>query len=291
MGWLLFYSVISKEKMTFFVQAFVHPSCDTLTTTTSNQRQRQRQLQIKKRRLDSTATTTTTTTTAFMSNSLFEQPSADYSFLDGTSIDHPLLLAATSTTTTTTTNFGESAVTSFEPILNVPALVTFLFITTIFTALILRTNQVEDAVRLRKQRLEELRILKTKEISNDVGSSIVSSEDVQKSLHLYEDAVQREESLRQIVPGVRIVPPSSNDRKEEEASLIAKQLLGKDYNIGREKRVDEYDDEEQQRNNNGKLPNVAIGILFMVGLSQVGLLAFLNFGFAADANNSLFNKL
>ena len=275
--------------MTFFVQAFVHPSCDTLTTTTSNQRQRQRQLQIKKRKLDSTATTTT----AFMSNSLFEQPSADYSFLDGTSIDHPLLLAATSTTTTTTTttNFGESAVTSFEPILNVPALVTFLFITTIFTALIVRTNQVEDAVRLRKQRLEELRILKTKEISNDVGSSIVSSEDVQKSLHLYEDAVQREESLRQIVPGVRIVPPSSNDRKEEEASLIAKQLLGKDYNIGREQRVDEYDDEEQQRNNNGKLPNVAIGILLMVGLSQVGLLAFLNFGFAADANNSLFNKL
>ena len=277
--------------MTFFVQAFVHPSCDTLTTTTSNQRQRQRQLQIKKRRLDSTATTTTTTT-AFMSNSLFEQPSADYSFLDGTSIDHPLLLAATSTTTTTTaTHFGESAVTSFEPILNVPALVTFLFITTIFTALILRTNQVEDAVRLRKQRLEELRILKTKEISNDVGSSIVSSEDVQESLHLYEDAVQREESLRQIVPGVRIVPPSSNDRKEEEASLIAKQLLGKDYNIGREQRVDEYDDEEQQRKNNGKLPNVAIGILLMVGLSQVGLLAFLNFGFAADANNSLFNKL
>ena len=97
--------------------------------------------------------------------------------------------------------------------------------------------------------------------------------------------------MRQIVPGVRLVPPSSNDRKEEEASLIAKQLLGKDYNIGREKRVDEYEDEEQQRKNNGKLPNAAIGILFMVGLSQVGLLAFLNFGFAADANNSLFNKL
>jgi hypothetical protein len=269
--------------MTFFVQAFVHPSCDRLTTTTSNQRQRQRQLQIKKRKLDST-TTNTATTAKFMANSLFEQPSADYSFLCGTSIDHPLLLA----TSTTTTNFGEP-VTSFEPILNVPALVTFLFITTIFTALILRTNQVEDAVRLRKQRLEELRILKSKEISNDIGGGTVTSEDVQKSLHLYEDAVQREESLRNIVPGVRIVPPSSNDRKEEEASLIAKQLLGKEYNIGREKRVDEYDDEQQQRNSNEKLPNVAIGILLMVGLSQVGLLAFLNFGFAADANNSWLN--
>jgi hypothetical protein len=284
--------------MTFSIQAFVHPSsCDRLTTsistvtTTSNNNNnnrrreeryanhRQNQLQMRKRKRFST-------TTAFMT-----QPS-DYSFLGGASVDHPLLLATTATAPTTTNFVGEPAVTSFEPILNVPALVTFLFITTIFTALILRTNQVEDAVRLRKQRLEELRILKSKEISNaGVGSGTVSSEDVQKSLHLYEDAVQQEETLRNIIPGVRIVPPSSNDRKEEEASLIAKQLLGKEYNIGREKRVDEYDDEEQQRNNNGKLPTVAIGILLMLGLSQVGLLAFLNFGFAADVNNSWFNKL
>jgi hypothetical protein len=45
--------------------------------------------------------------------------------------------------------------------------------------------------------------------------------------------VKKEESLRNIIPGVvRIVPPSSANSKEEEARVIAKQFLGKDYDIG-----------------------------------------------------------
>lgn len=155
----------------------------------------------------------------------------------------------------------------FEPILNIPALITFLLITTVFSALILRTNQVEDAVQTRKRRQEEVRALKAKEI---VGT--VSPEQIQQTLQMYEDAVRQEEKLRNILPGVRIVPPSSSDRKEEEARAIAKQYLGEDFNIGVPERYNEKRDDE------GTLPSVAVGVLAMVALSQVGLLAFFNFG-------------
>lgn len=161
----------------------------------------------------------------------------------------------------------------FEPILNVPALVTFVLITTIFSALIVRTNQVEDAVQTRKRCQEDVRALKAKEL--DEGT-VIAPEKIQQTLQLYEDAVLQEETLRNILPGVRIVPPSSSDRKEEEAQAIAKQYLGKDFNIGVPKRTnDEKSDDESL---GGKLPSVAIGILVMVALSQLGLLAFFMFG-------------
>jgi hypothetical protein len=57
--------------------------------------------------------------------------------------------------------------------------------------------------------------------------------EVAEALRRYEDAVIKEEALRNVIPGVvRIVPPSSADSKEEEARVIAKQFLGKDYDIG-----------------------------------------------------------
>lgn len=158
----------------------------------------------------------------------------------------------------------------FEPILNVPALITFVLITTIFSALILRTNQVEDAVQIRKQRQEDVRALKAKEIAE----GDVSRGEIEQILKLYEDAARQEERLRNILPGVRIVPPSSSDRKEEEAQAIAKQYLGQDFNIGVPKRYNEPRDGDSE----GGLPNVAIGVLAIVALSQIGLLAFFNFG-------------
>lgn len=232
-----------------FTQAFIHPSCDRLTTT----------CQIRKRKR---------ATTTFMANSLFEP------------IDNSLLGASLTARTTAFDVTSSASTTTFEPILNVPALVTFLFITTVFTALILRTNQVETAVQTRKQRLEELRKLKSKEIFDGT----VRPEDVQQVLQLYEDAVIREEDLRNILPGVRIVPPSSNNLSEGDASLVAKQLLGKEYKIG----VPKPDNDEKLQNDSessGKLSAVAIGILFMLMFSQVGLLTFLNFGF--DTSTSL----
>jgi hypothetical protein len=124
---------------------------------------------------------------------------------------------------------------------------------------------VEQAVQERKTKLQQLRTLKTKELDN---SNNITSTDIQQSLQEYESAVQKEEKLRNIIPGVvRIVPPSAGDAKEEEASFIAKQLLGKDYEIGIPK---------QERNENGTLSPIAIGALIAVGTLLVCLLAFLS---------------
>ena len=156
----------------------------------------------------------------------------------------------------------------FEPVLNVPAFITCILIATIFSALILRTNQVEDAVQTRKRRQEDVRQMKAKEI----GDGTVSPEEIQQTLQLYEDAVRQEEKLRNILPGVRIVPPSASDRKEEEARAIAKQYLGQDFNIGVPKQYNE------KRDDDGPLPSIAIGVLAIIALSQICLLAFFNFG-------------
>lgn len=191
-------------------------------------------------------------------------------------IDSSGVVQAIPTANFDTTSTFEPVV--FEPILNVPALITFVLITTVFSALILRTNQVEDAVQRRKRMQEEVRLLKLKEM----GEGTVTPEQIQQILQLYEDAVRREEDLRNILPGVRIVPPSAIDRKEEEAQAIAKQYLGQDFNIGVPKKYNEKRDDE------GVLPSVAIGILAMVALSQVGLLAFFNFGADPMSGNGTF---
>lgn len=176
---------------------------------------------------------------------------------------------ATSTTAVTvdSTILDVSATTTFEPILNLPALVTFLFITVVFTALIVRTNQVENAVQERKQTLQALRVLKSKELA---GDSQVTKSQIDDVLFQYEQSVRKEESLRNILPGgiLRIVPPSAGDTAEEEARVIAKQLLGQDFDIGIDKR--------EPMNANRTLPPLAIGILTVLMVSLVSLLLFLS---------------
>jgi hypothetical protein len=176
---------------------------------------------------------------------------------------------------TTSTNEATAATTTFEPQLNVPAFITFLFISILFSALILRTTQVEQAVQTRKHKLKRLRDLKSKELA---GDDSVSTQDIQQVLRDYEEAVRKEESLRNVIPGVvRIVPPSAGDQEEEEASVVAKQLLGKDFEIGAPKR---------EQNENGFTP-VAVGALATVGVILIGLFAFLNVMYLADPSSPL----
>ncbi|KAG7374550.1 hypothetical protein IV203_013645 [Nitzschia inconspicua] len=164
----------------------------------------------------------------------------------------------------------------FEPILNVPALGSFIFITVIFSALIQRTNQVEEAVQDRNTALQRLRDLKSKELA---GYDNVKKEDIQLLLEQYERAVLREEALRNLVPGVvRIVPPSAGSQKEEEASIIAKQLLGKEFNIGVPKR---------ELSQNGELPVTAIWALVVVALVLVGQFVFWGWMYVNDPTGSL----
>lgn len=143
----------------------------------------------------------------------------------------------------------------FEPVLDVQAFSMFLVISIVFSALLFRTNQVEGGVQERNRALEKLREVKSKELA---GDETINEAVIEKALNDYEDAVRREENLRNIIPGVvRIVPPSSADRKEEEASAIAQQFLGRDFDIGTTKR------EEVESRNVPTLALVAVLALFI----------------------------
>ncbi|KAL3905523.1 MAG: hypothetical protein SGILL_009644 [Bacillariaceae sp.] len=168
-----------------------------------------------------------------------------------------------------------AAATIYEPQLDVPAFLTFFLISVIFSALILRTQQVEQAVQTRNARLERLRDMKSKELAGEEG---VSAQDVEKVLRDYEDAVRNEEGLRNVIPGVvRIVPPSAGNEKEQEASVVAKQLLGKDFDIGVPKR---------ERNESG-FSALAIGALATVGVLLLGLFVFLNVMYITDPTSPI----
>lgn len=154
----------------------------------------------------------------------------------------------------------ESSSGVFEPVLDVQAFSTFVVIIGVFAALSFRTNQVEGAVQERKQALENLRLVKSKELA---GDDSVNGAVIQVALDEFEQAVQKEEKLRNIIPGVvRIVPPSSADSKEEEARVIAKQFLGKDFDIGTTKR-----EEVQSRN----VPTLALVAVLSIFILQAAL--------------------
>eukprot|EP00980_Cylindrotheca_fusiformis_P022627 scaffold9523_cov103-Cylindrotheca_fusiformis.AAC.4 len=143
----------------------------------------------------------------------------------------------------------------FEPKLDFPAFSTFLIISVVFTALIVRTSQVEGGVQERKRALAKLREVKSKELAGDHS---IDETAVDNALEEYEKAVREEEKLRDIIPGVvRIVPPSSADKKEEEARAVAQRFLGNDFDIGTSKR------EEVENRNVPTLALVAVLALFI----------------------------
>ena len=81
-----------------------------------------------------------------------------------------------------------------------------------------------------------------------------------------------------MIPGVvRIVPPSAGNQKEEEASVVAKQLLGKDFDIGVPKR---------ERNEQG-FSTVAVVALATVGVLLLGVFAFLNVMYITDPTSPM----
>ena len=197
-----------------------------------------------------------------------------------------LSVANPATTTLTTAQ-------EFEPVTDWTALGTFVSIMFVFLLLVRRTNAVEQAVLEREQALDLVRRVKSQQLSSpsvqqqqqqqhqgeeaERPNQQLSVEQqpqwqqLQAALKRYEAAVQQEEQLRNIIPGmVRIVPPSAGNASEEGAALAAKRFLGKDYDIG----VPPTRDED--RNPSGKLPAIALGILALLGLSLTGLLVLLS---------------
>lgn len=143
-----------------------------------------------------------------------------------------------------------------SPMLNVPEMVSYLLLTALFAALMMRTSQVEDAAKTRQRMQDEVRAMKLREM----GEGPVSAEQNQRTLQRYEDAVRKEEALRTVLPGVRIRPPSARGQKEEEARVLAQRYLGRDFDIGVPKPESETD------------PSMALGVVAAVFLGQLFLM-------------------
>lgn len=154
----------------------------------------------------------------------------------------------------------------FEPVVNVPALGSFLFISIIFSFLILRVRQVEQAVERRKAALADLRETKSKELSS--GNERPNADTVARALKEYEDALKSEENLRTLIPGVRVVAPNQPAGSNEEDVAAAKQFLG----------IDLAESSSSQKDEDRKgLSAGSVAILAVVALSQLALLYMLSF--------------
>ena len=151
----------------------------------------------------------------------------------------------------------------FEPIVNVPALGSFLVIVVVFSLLQIRISQVNQAVECRKEALTKLRSIKSREISSPDDRP--SMEQLQQAVHEYEQAIANEESLRSVIPGIRIVAPNGLASSEEDIRA-AKQFLGLDL------RTDLKEDDVP-----GGFSAGAIAVLAIVGISQLALLYMLSF--------------
>ena len=127
----------------------------------------------------------------------------------------------------------------FEPIVNVPALSSFLIISVVFGLLQLRINSVSQATKRRSEALESLRKIESLQLSTtDVNRP--TEADVTRAKAAYENALTDELNLRTIIPGVRIVAPNDPKRDDEERAA-AKRFLGwTDKDLG----IDEYDNEQ-----------------------------------------------
>jgi hypothetical protein len=115
---------------------------------------------------------------------------------------------------------------TFEPILNIPAFTVFLFIMTIFILLQYRIRLIDTAANERNVALQQLRQMKVIQLSNPTNISI---QQINDTINEYERTYNRFESLRTILPNIRIVsPPSSNinQRLQEEHEIAAQKYLG-----------------------------------------------------------------
>jgi hypothetical protein len=160
--------------------------------------------------------------------------------------------------------------TEFEPILNVPALGSFLLILAIFSFLVQRTSAIEQAADERTRAVEQVRKLKSLALSGDA-----TPEDVDQAIASYRDAYDKVEKLRYVIPGVaRITPPPAGSLSRkfmEENEMAAQQFLG----IESEESITVSDKRENGDKQTGLSP-ILIAVLAVVATSQIMLLGLLS---------------
>eukprot|EP00560_Eucampia_antarctica_P003408 CAMPEP_0197831612 /NCGR_PEP_ID=MMETSP1437-20131217/11313_1 /TAXON_ID=49252 ORGANISM="Eucampia antarctica, Strain CCMP1452" /NCGR_SAMPLE_ID=MMETSP1437 /ASSEMBLY_ACC=CAM_ASM_001096 /LENGTH=238 /DNA_ID=CAMNT_0043434611 /DNA_START=159 /DNA_END=875 /DNA_ORIENTATION=- len=112
----------------------------------------------------------------------------------------------------------------FEPVVNIPALFAFSLIAVVSTLLFVRINSISSASEKRTELLEKLRVIKSKQLDNSMN---VSDADIRTATDSYKNALEKELSLRSLIPGVRIAAPN-DPRKNDEQISAAKQFLNMD---------------------------------------------------------------
>lgn len=117
-----------------------------------------------------------------------------------------------------------AAPTTFEPVLNVPALGSFVLIMTVFLLLRLRVGAISDAAEARIAALSTLREVK----SNELASGAASGEKVAQAVNAYQTALEREEALRTLVPGIRLRAPNNPQRSEADRQAVRQFLTSTD---------------------------------------------------------------
>lgn len=159
---------------------------------------------------------------------------------------------------------SHSTAPGFEPLVNVPALVSFLVIFAMFAFLQTRIVAVADAGEAQREALRALRDIKSKELAVVDGSDKPTAGQVEAAVEAYRLAVQKEEELRTLAPGVRIPSPTSSTQQTEDRAA-AQRFLGV--------QVDATMDESKKTP--GPLSPVAVGVLASVAVSQLLLLGLL----------------
>jgi hypothetical protein len=163
----------------------------------------------------------------------------------------------------------DSSPQDFAPVLNVPALISFVVIAIVFLSLQVRVTSIAEAADRRTQALEVLRKIKLQQLEGKA-----TLQEVNDAVQQYQASFDEVERLRSVLPGVRIKPPpvtaSLGPTKMDENTAAAKQFLGIEPSV---------EDNEHQLNKGEKdsqglaLPLVAL--LAVVALSQIGLLFLL----------------
>lgn len=165
---------------------------------------------------------------------------------------------------------GSATTTTFEPVLNVPAFGAFFFIATIFGFLQYRIAAIGKAAEKRREALTNIRQVKAMELAGEN----VSSQEIENAKEDYRTALEEVERLRTIIPGIaRIAPPpseSENRQRMEENVAAAKQFLDIDISST-------LPPQEEEREPRGLSP-LLVGVLGVVGFSQIALLLLFVFG-------------
>ncbi|GKY91652.1 hypothetical protein MPSEU_000137100 [Mayamaea pseudoterrestris] len=174
---------------------------------------------------------------------------------------HPSLLLSLSAT--------DSSSTEFAPVLNIPALISFVVVALAFVSLQIRVTSIGDAADRRTDALKALRTIKSLQLEGKA-----TTEQVDEALRKYEQTFSEVEQLRNVLPGVRIRPPpvtaglAQTRMKENEAA--AKQFLGIEPTA-----ADVEENDINSEKGNGRLALPLVAILVLVLISQMGLLMLL----------------